>query len=393
MPSIADSVVEMVQWVFPEHAGAPGQIHGGRMMQWITEAGTLAAGRVARGQVVLGATDDIDFLHPVRVGQIAILKAQVEYVGTSSLEVGVRVWAEDVKTGAREVTLNSHLVFVKMGEDMRPRPVPVKIAPADAAEARLAEAARYRRAERLARFAQKAARLSDTTTEPDGEMRWRFESTRSVLPEDALFGNTMFVGKMLMALDEAGGILSMRYCKGQVMTACLDALDLYSPIFTHEVVTFRAGLNHVGTSSLEIGVKVLSEVPWSGEVRHACTAFLTFVHLGPDLRPRRCPPFTPETPSERRRWSEAVARRGRRPDLCPDRQSQPHRARDPPRVREAGGQPGLRRRRRVDVRAEGRDPCGRREDQRGRPPREGSGRRRHGHAARRKSFRDHHRPC
>ena len=309
MPSIADSVVEMVQWVFPEHAGAPGQIHGGRMMQWITEAGTLAAGRVARGQVVLGATDDIDFLHPVRVGQIAILKAQVEYVGTSSLEVGVRVWAEDVKTGAREVTLNSHLVFVKMGEDMRPRPVPVKIAPADAAEARLAEAARHRRAERLARFAQKAARLSDTTTEPDGEMRWRFESTRSVLPEDALFGNTMFVGKMLMALDEAGGILSMRYCKGLVMTACLDALDFYSPIFTHEVVTFRAGLNHVGTSSLEIGVKVLTEVPWSGEVRHACTAFLTFVHLGPDLRPRPCPPFTPQTPGEQRRWSEAVARR------------------------------------------------------------------------------------
>src|SRR5437667_39509 len=51
MPSIADSVVEMVQWVFPEHAGAPGQIHGGRMMQWITEAGTLAAGRGARGAV------------------------------------------------------------------------------------------------------------------------------------------------------------------------------------------------------------------------------------------------------------------------------------------------------------------------------------------------------
>src|SRR3989442_5478333 len=49
MPSIADSVVEMVQWVFPEHAGAPGQIHGGRMMQWITEAGTLAAGRGAPG--------------------------------------------------------------------------------------------------------------------------------------------------------------------------------------------------------------------------------------------------------------------------------------------------------------------------------------------------------
>src|SRR5881397_635291 len=293
MPSIADTVVEMVQWVFPEHAGAPGQIHGGRMMEWITQAGTLAAVRVARGHVVLGAMDDIDFLHPVRVGQIAILRAQVEYVAT----------------GARAVTLNSHLVFVKMGDDVRPRRVPVKIEPEDEAETQLVEAARLRREARLARFAQKAARLRDTTTEPERDVRWRFESTRSVLPEDALFGNTMFVGKMLMALDEAGGILSMRYCKGHVMTACLDAMDFYSPIFTHEVVTFRAGLNYVGTSSLEVGVKVLAEVPWSGEVRHACTAFVTYVHLGPDLRPRPCPPFTPQTPGEQRRWSEAVARR------------------------------------------------------------------------------------
>src|SRR5437870_13690666 len=114
MPSIADSVVEMVQWVFPEHAGAPGQIHGGRMMQWITEAGTIAAGRVARGQVVLGAADDIDFLHPVRVGPDALMKAQDEDVGTSSLEVGVRAWDEVVTTGAREVTLDCRLVVGKV---------------------------------------------------------------------------------------------------------------------------------------------------------------------------------------------------------------------------------------------------------------------------------------
>src|SRR3989475_4635690 len=94
MPSIADTVVEMVQWVFPEHAGAPGQIHGGRMMEWITQAGTLAAVRVARGHVVLGAMDDIDFLHPVRGGQIAILRAQVEYVGSPRLRGAGAAWAE-----------------------------------------------------------------------------------------------------------------------------------------------------------------------------------------------------------------------------------------------------------------------------------------------------------
>ena len=314
MPSIAETAVEMTEWVFPEHAGAPGQIHGGRMMEWITKAGTMAAARVARGTVVLGATDDIDFLHPVRVGQIAILRAQVEDVGTSSLEVGVRVWAENVLTGERAVTLNSHLVFVRVGDDLRPRPVPARIEPRDAGEAALVEAARARRAQRIARLADKAARREAEGGDDvaDVDPAWRFLSTRSVLPEDALFGNTMFVGKLLMALDEAGGILSMRYCKGFAMTASVDAMDFYSPISTHEVVTFRAGLNYVGTSSLEVGVKVLAEVPWTGEVRHACSAFLTFVHLGPDLRPRPCPPFAPATEGARRRWAAALARRARR---------------------------------------------------------------------------------
>src|ERR671922_2261510 len=124
MPSIAETVTETIQWVFPEHAGAPGQIHGGRMMQWITQAGTMAAARAASGTVVLGAMDDIDFLQPVKVGEIAILRAQVEYVGNTSLEVGVRVWAENVGTGRRAVTLNAHLVFVSVDDEVRPRPVP-----------------------------------------------------------------------------------------------------------------------------------------------------------------------------------------------------------------------------------------------------------------------------
>jgi len=315
MPSITDTTVEMVQFVFPEHAGAPGQIHGGRMMQWITQAGTMAAGRVARGDVVLGAMDDIDFLHPVKVGEIAVLRAQVEDIGRSSLEVGVRVWGENVTTGERTVTLNSHLVYVKLDEHGHPRAVGASIEPGDDAEVAMVEAARLRRERRLARFAGHSA--DDDRGEADTDLTWRFESVRSVLPEDALFGNMMFPGKMLMDIDEAGGILSMRYCKGFVMTACLDAMDFYTPIFTHEVVTFKAALNHVGTSSLEVGVKVVAERPWTGEVRHACTAFLTYVHLGAGgptgdrtaWRPHRVPSFTPQTATERRRWDEATVRR------------------------------------------------------------------------------------
>ena len=316
MLSISDTATEMVNWVFPEHAGAPGQIHGGRMMQWIATCGTIAASRVARGNVVLGAMDDIDFLHPVKVGEIAVLRAQIEYVGRCSLEVGVRVYAEKPATGERALTLSSHLVFVKVDEHGKPIAVPQQVAPRGAAEEALHAAAEVRRAHRLDRFARRAERMREVEDDAPDQLRWTFESCRSVLPEDVLFGNTMFAGKLLMDIDEAGGILSMRYCRGLVMTACLDALDFYAPIHANEVVTFKSGLNHVGTSSLEIGVKVLSEVPWTGEVKHACTAYLSFVHLGPTpgphLRPTPCPPYAPESPAEQRRFAQALERRARR---------------------------------------------------------------------------------
>lgn len=312
MLSINDTVTEMVQWVFPEHAGAPGQIHGGRMMQWIATVGNMAAARVARGHCLLGAMDDIDFLHSVKVGEIAVLRAQVEAIGRCSIEVGVQVFAENLASGRRALTLNSHLVFVKVDEHLKPTPVPTAITPKGAVEEALFAAAQERRRQRLGRLGRRASAAAQVRDESGEELRWAFESCRSVLPEDTIFGNTMFPGKLLMDIDEAGGILSMRYNRGFVMTACLDALDFYAPISTHEVVVFKAALNHVGSSSLEIGVKVLTEVPWSGEIRHACTAYLTFVHLGPDLRPRPCPSFVPETPGERRRWAEAEERRAHR---------------------------------------------------------------------------------
>jgi acyl-CoA hydrolase len=312
MPSIADTVTEMVQWVFPEHAGAPGQIHGGRMMQWIATVGNMAAARVARGHCLLGAMDDIDFLHPVKVGEIAVLRAQVEAIGRCSIEVGVQVFAENLASGLRTRTLNSHLVFVKVDEQLKPVPVPTTLAPRGAAEEALFTAAQERRSHRVGRLGRRVSAATEVRDDGDGELRWAFESCRSVLPEDTIFGNTMFPGKLLMDIDEAGGILSMRYNRGLVMTACLDALDFYAPVSTNEVVTFKAGLNHVGSSSLEIGVKVLAEAPMTGEVRHACTAYLTFVHLGPDMRPQPCRPFVPETPVERRRWHEALERRERR---------------------------------------------------------------------------------
>src|SRR5262245_37077035 len=197
----------MVQFVFPQHAGAPGQIYGGRMMEWIVTAGSLAASRVAHGPVALGAMDDLDFLHPVKVGEIAILSARVEWVGRTSLEVGVRVYAERPATGERHVTLSSHLAFVAIDEAGRPRPVGARITPADRAEVTITEAAQARREARRARLALRADRAREVRDDTS-EFCWRFETSRFVFPEDALHGTLMFAGKLLLMVDEAAGILA-----------------------------------------------------------------------------------------------------------------------------------------------------------------------------------------
>jgi acyl-CoA hydrolase len=278
MPTIGETVAEMVHYVFPQYAGAPGQIYGGRMMEWIVTAGTLAASRLARRPVVLGAMDDIDFLHPVRVGEIAILRARVEWVGRSSLEVGVRVYSEEPATGARHPTLSSHLAFVAVDEAGTPQPVGAAIEPAGSREAAVAQAAQARREARRARLAHRGERVREVRDET-AELSWRFETSRFVFPEDALFGSLMFAGKLLLIVDEAAGILAVRYARAPLATASMDALEFYAPIRVGDILTLRGALNRVGTRSMEIGLQVLAEEPFGGEVRHTCTAYLTFVQL------------------------------------------------------------------------------------------------------------------
>jgi acyl-CoA hydrolase len=235
--------------------------------------------------------DDMDFLHPVQVGDIAILRARVEWIGRTSLEVGVRVYSEQPATGERHVTLASHMAFVATDDKGIPRPIVAQIAPADSRETAIAEGARARREARRARRALLAA-VDAGPASPAGEGAWRFASDRFVFPEDALYGAVMFAGKLLFALDEAAAVLAVRYARAPLATASLDALDFRCPIHVGSIVTLRGALNLVGARSMEIGVEVLAEDPLTGEIRHPCTAYLTFVKLrsaGGDLPPLAAP--------------------------------------------------------------------------------------------------------
>jgi acyl-CoA hydrolase len=118
------SRVETAQLVLPGLTNTHGTIFGGIMMQWIDIAGGIAAARHAGSNVVTASMDRLHFLDPVHLGEVVVVQAQVNFAGTTSMEVGVRVFAESTLTPGRRQTLRAYLTFVAVDEAGRPRPVP-----------------------------------------------------------------------------------------------------------------------------------------------------------------------------------------------------------------------------------------------------------------------------
>jgi acyl-CoA hydrolase len=145
----ARSRVEMTQIVMPTHTnGVAGVLFGGVVMQWIDVCAGVAAMRHAGGPVVTASIDRLDFLSPIRVGDIVVLQARVNYVHKTSMEVGCRVETEDPRTRSRRYTTKAYLTFVAVDDEGRPRAVPPLVLETDEDHRRHAEAA-ARRALRL----------------------------------------------------------------------------------------------------------------------------------------------------------------------------------------------------------------------------------------------------
>lgn len=109
---VRDSQSEMAEIVLPNDANPLGALLGGRLMHWIDLAGALAAHRHSRNYVVTASVDHIDFLVPVRVGDLVILKSSVNRVFTTSMEVGVKVFVEDYIADTAQHVASAHLTFV-----------------------------------------------------------------------------------------------------------------------------------------------------------------------------------------------------------------------------------------------------------------------------------------
>ena len=148
---------ETTQLMMPQHANVLGNVFGGVILAMMDTAAAISAIRHARTPCVTASVDRVDFREPVHVGDLVIMKASVNYVGRTSMEVGVRVETEDLRTGTRRHTNSCYLTFVALDGNGQPTRVPpLKLETPE--EIRRNAAAKQRRARRLQEREAEAAR-------------------------------------------------------------------------------------------------------------------------------------------------------------------------------------------------------------------------------------------
>jgi uncharacterized protein (TIGR00369 family) len=141
---VSSSETTMTELMMPNMANSLGNVFGGVILSLVDRAGAVAAIRHAGGPCVTVSVDQVEFREPIHVGELVIAKASVNFVGRTSMEVGVRIEAEHIPSGSRRHTNSCYLTFVAIDEHERPRPVSPVVPETDEQQRRF-QAAQTRR--------------------------------------------------------------------------------------------------------------------------------------------------------------------------------------------------------------------------------------------------------
>jgi len=137
----------------------------------------------------------------------------------------------------------------------------------------------------------------------------RLMIVQQMVQADANLVGNVHGGSIMKLIDSTAGLVASRHASGNVVTASIDRLDFYHPVFIGELLKISASLNYTGTSSMEVGARVEAENVMTGELRHTASAYLTFVALDNSGKPCPIPPLVSSNKEEERRHREAAERR------------------------------------------------------------------------------------
>ncbi len=121
---VADSKVEIAQVMMPEHSNVAGNVHGGYILKLVDQAGAIVAARHTHSNIVTASLDRMDFISPVYVGNLVFAKASLNYISNTSMEIGVRIEAECLRTGTHTHVGSAYLTFVALDKNDKPTLVP-----------------------------------------------------------------------------------------------------------------------------------------------------------------------------------------------------------------------------------------------------------------------------
>ncbi len=133
-----------------------------------------------------------------------------------------------------------------------------------------------------------------------------------MLPSDANPMGFVHGGTILKLVDVAAGVTALRHTRETVVTASIDRMDFYNPVYVGNLITLKASVNYTGSKSIEVGVRIEAEDLKTGKVTHTGSSYLTYVGLDEKGKPTEVPEVVAETPEEKRRWEAGKKRREER---------------------------------------------------------------------------------
>ncbi len=143
-----------------------------------------------------------------------------------------------------------------------------------------------------------------------------------MLPSDANPMGNVHGGTILKLVDIAAGVAALRHSRLNVVSASMDRMDFFNPVFVGNLLTLKASVNLTGRTSIEAGVRIEAEDLKTGKVTHTGSSYISYVALDEAGKPTPVPQVVPHTPEEKRRWREAKVRRAQRTALLAKRARQ-----------------------------------------------------------------------
>lgn len=151
--------------------------------------------------------------------------------------------------------------------------------------------------------------LTVTPSKPRRPSESALTTARLMMPTDANILGNVFGGAIMRYMDEIAGIVAWRHAGRNCVTASIDRMSFYAPVYVGNLLILKATVNYVGTTSMEVGVRIEAQDPSTRRTTHTGSCHLTFVALDEKGKPARIPHVVPATREERRRFKEAQERR------------------------------------------------------------------------------------